>query len=107
MKTIINVPSHQEIYQINVYYDVSTDTFEVEQFRVFAFEYMSTYDTYEGGIKNQFLSPISLSIITDDEQYEHSGTMSNDGRILTYSQNYENLEKFKEAVKRTELAKKA
>jgi hypothetical protein len=108
MKTIINVPSDQEIYQVNVYYDITTNTFDIEQFRVFAFEYMSIYHTYKGdicGIKNQFLSPISLAIITDDERYEYSGIISSDGRILTYGENYDSLEKFKEDVKRRELEK--
>ncbi len=100
--TIIQIPSDEKIYQVNVYYDKDTDTFDIEKFRVFAFEYNSIPDTFEGticGVKSQFLTPISLSIVTDDEPYKYSGVMGDDGVIRTYSANYSNIEEFKEYIK--------
>ena len=104
MKTIINVPSDQEIYQVHVYYDIDTDTIDIDKYRVFAFEYMSTYHTYEGqvcGTETQFLSPISLAIMIDNERYEYSGIMDTDGKIRTYAENYDSLEDFKNFVKKS------
>jgi hypothetical protein len=99
---IVNVPNDEKIYDVHVYYDIDTDTFDIEKHRIYAFEYISTHETCNGesiGTKSQFLSPISLAIVVDDRKYEYSGIMNTDGKISIYGSVFDTIEEFQVWVK--------
>ncbi len=106
---IVNVPNDEKIYDVHVFYDEQTDTLEVEKYRIYAFEYMSTHETHEGeniGTKSQFLSPISLTSVIDDSKYEYSGIMDTNGKILVYGSVFDTIEEFQDWVKKCKTSHK-
>jgi hypothetical protein len=98
-KTIINVPNDEHIYQVELRYCDEDDTFIITKYRIFAFEYTSTYNT-DGTINNYYMVPITLNIIFDKCPFEEfTGVMGDDGTIYQDGDKWENLEEFKKYVK--------